>query len=193
MKPLMSTKEIEMFQLYLQKSKTYVEYGSGGSTCLACKTECIEHITTIESNDNWVNKIKQDDSVKQRLEKGSIVFIVIDILGNPHFWGFPINNTKKENWPLYSQAIRTTSNTPPDMILIDGRFRVACAIQAFLLSDATTMILIHDYENRSHYHIVLEFLDVVEKVDTLVVFRKRTDIDDIRLEQIYDTYKYDAR
>ncbi len=49
--------------------------------------------------------------------------------------------------------------------------------------------MIHDYTFREYYHIIEEFLDIVETTDTLVIFGKKTEIDIGKLNQLYEEYK----
>ena len=51
-------------------------------------------------------------------------------------------------------------------------------------------IIIHDFWDRAYYHIVLEFLEVVERVDTLGIFRIKLDIDKKIVESILIEYEF---
>lgn len=191
----MTDDEIQVFESYLLKATIYFEYGSGGSTCMASRMENIHWIHTTESNEKWVHELKKNPDVEKRIIKKQILFTVIDIGGNPQFWGYPQNESKKFNWPSYSQAI-CISKYIPDLVLIDGRFRVACAIQVMIHCHESTIICIHDYLNRKHYHCLENFMDVLEKKDTLIVFRKRQDISTEErkiMDEMYEKYKYDAQ
>lgn len=189
----MSHKEIETLQKYLQDCRVYVEYGSGGSTCMASKVRSIEHICTIESNEKWIEEVKKQPDVVDRVANSSIQCVIVDIHGNPHFWGYPLNDQKKENWPVYSQAIREVLPRVPDLVLVDGRFRVACVVQVVMTCTDNTIICIHDYTGRLHYHAVESILELIEKVDTLAVFRRRKEVDIEEAKKLYEAFKYDAR
>lgn len=43
------------------------------------------------------------------------------------------------------------------MVLVVGRFRVACFVYSLLCAQTRTIILFDDYANREHYHAVEEF------------------------------------
>ena len=49
------------------------------------------------------------------------------------------------------------SPVKPDLVLIDGRFRVACFLHSRLAAEAGTPSLFDDYTNRPQYHLVEEF------------------------------------
>ena len=63
------------------------------------------------------------------------------------------------------------SSSPFDVVLVDGRFRTACALQAWFVSANSTVVIIHDWTDRRQYYIVLDYFDVVEQVDSMIVLR----------------------
>jgi hypothetical protein len=196
MRPCMSNKEIELFNKYLNTFHIYVEFGSGGSTYLASVNTNIKYICTIESCLMWIDKVKEQESVQTRLAQQQIEFIHVDTGANPHNWGFPSNQNKKENWPLYSAAIlKSNIYTTSDkiLVLIDGRFRVACAAQSACVVKPDSVICIHDYMNRSHYHVVDKFLEMIESIDTMAIFKRRANINNEEIMKIYESYKFDYR
>jgi hypothetical protein len=64
-----------------------------------------------------------------------------------------------------------------DLVLIDGRFRVACALEAVLRCSPDTTLVIHDFWNRPVYHGLLPYLDELERCATIGVFRIRRGFD----------------
>ena len=46
----------------------------------------------------------------------------------------------------------------PDLVLIDGRFRVASFLTSLRECKVGTKIIFDDYEFRAHYHIVEDFI-----------------------------------
>jgi len=75
----------------------------------------------------------------------------------------------------------SSSSTTPivaDVVLVDGRFRVAVALKALWHIDAATVVLIHDWPpRRAAYSRVLAYYDVVDAVDDLVVLARKPDLD----------------
>jgi len=53
---------------------------------------------------------------------------------------------------------------------VDGRFRISCILQACLHCSARTKIVVHDFFTRPYYFVVLPFLSVEKKEDTMGVF-----------------------
>ena len=60
-----------------------------------------------------------------------------------------------------------------DVVLVDGRARVACALTALPLLSAQGVVVIHDFTWRPYYNAVLEAFERVQTVGTLVVLRPR--------------------
>jgi hypothetical protein len=60
-----------------------------------------------------------------------------------------------------------------------------------LLNRNDAVIAVHDFWSRTHYHILLACLDVIEEADDLVVCRAKKDLDISALKRYYELYKYD--
>lgn len=184
-RPRMSEKEIQLFERYLKQAKSYFEFGSGGSTKLAAKNDV--EIFGVESDKQWVETLKK--------EVGPLCKVEYVDIGPTQAWGYPVNNTYREKYPDYSEAI-LQYDSAFDFILVDGRFRIACTLNAIKhtlekqKNIADTLIFIHDFWNRPNYHAVLMFLDIEEKVDSAGVFKLKNHIDIALLNKMLEEYKY---
>ena len=67
----------------------------------------------------------------------------------------------------------------PDTILIDGRFRVACALASLLNLERASpcALLVDDYDDRPHYRMLEDFADRVSMQGCMALFRKKADFD----------------
>ena len=172
--PFMSNDEILLLTTLLEKSKIYFEFGSGGSTYLALSCANILRIYSVDTDKKWLDKFEHP-----KLDK-----IYIDV-GSVGSFGDPLDQTKIENWKLYSESITKISSIP-DTVLIDGRFRVACGIKTWEKINDSTNVLIHDF-HRKEYQVLLELYNIIEKSNTLVVLRKKNS--DIDIDKMYNKYK----
>ena len=61
------------------------------------------------------------------------------------------------------------------MILIDGRFRVACCLKCFEGMSPNCTIAFDDFLNRPKYHVVLDYFDIVDytRNNRMVMLRKK--------------------
>ena len=82
-----------------------------------------------------------------------------------------------EDWKKYFQAYDSAYNA--DVILIDGRFKVATAMDIFEKIKNDTIVLIHEYQERPIYHILENFYQYVYHWDRLTAFIKKKEINSI--------------
>lgn len=155
----MSKPEKEMFRKYLQQSTHQFEFGSGGSTVRACKQPSIQSIVSVDSSNEWLIKV-QNECKSSRL---NTIFVNI---GPTKEWGQP-KLKSSESWEAQSKSF-DQRNPATDLVLVDGRFRVACAAQVAMHSKSKVMI--HDYWNRPAYHVLNTLFDKIDGVDTLGIF-----------------------
>lgn len=187
----MSDLEIELFSSILRESEFVLEFGSGGSSILA--VECsVTKLISVESDREWIEKIS--DQVNHINLSTEINFFFADI-GPTKEWGYPVDKCSISKWPNYWgkvwEAYPDLSNV--DCILIDGRFRVACALNALLYASDDALIVIHDFNNRSFYSEILKLTKVIKSIDTLVVLKKiKTISKNVLLEKI-ETFSHDYR
>ena len=52
------------------------------------------------------------------------------------------------------------------------------------------VIMFHDYTIREHYHVVEEFSEKTNTVDTLAIFKIKNNINLEKVEKLYQEYKY---
>ncbi len=185
--PRMTARETSLFESYLQRSKAYYEFGSGGSTKLATRHNV--EVYGVESDKFWVDTLKK--------EVGPLCKVDYVNIGPTKEWGYPVNDDNRDKFPRYSQAIMQHDKAF-DLILVDGRFRVACTLNAIRQTLAQqkniddTIIFIHDFWNRPDYHPVLTFLDMQEKVESAGAFKIKPEIDVEELMKMLDKYQYVA-
>jgi len=183
--PFMSEAEKALFKKSLERAGRYFEFGSGGSTVWACQAGLTVH--GVESDAAWV------DGLKQRL--GEACQVHAEDIGPTKEWGFPVSDAARHRFPAYGEAIHRHDQAF-DLILVDGRFRVACVLNAIRhtlnVADqpGETRLFIHDFWNRPHYHAVLEFLVEEESAETAGVFRIAEDIDPQRIAAVLEAYRF---
>jgi hypothetical protein len=172
MEIFMKPNDREIFKRELEKSKNYFEYGSGGSTYKASLTKK-ERIISVESDKEWHDKLKEKIENKTNIE-----FKYIDIKSKPNNWGNPGLGSTLEDWKKYSDVIKEIGEKESkkiDLILIDGRFRVACCLKCFKAINDECIIAFDDFLFRKQYHIVLNYYDIIEKTkdNSLVLLKKK--------------------
>jgi hypothetical protein len=174
--PELGKNDIKMYYRYLDKATVYFEYGSGGSTYQANLKPNIQKIYTVESDKTWMDKL---NSVITNNSK--ITYIYNEMGTKPHTWGYPCGRCLKTDLINYSEHIRNLSveeRSKIDLVMIDGRFRVACCLKCFDIINDSCYIAFDDFLIRKKYHIILVYYEIVEKTEDkrMVILRKKKNI-----------------
>ena len=151
--PFMEEEGINVFAGELLRSKVFLEYGSGGSTVMASRSPGLV-IHSVDSNPEFLNAVRGRCLLEN--PECNLSTYHVDV-GPAYAWGVPSDPTKANLWPFYCIKPWVELNnkgTKPDLILVDGRFRVSCFLVSLALSPLGTVILFDDYAERSQYHTV---------------------------------------
>ena len=84
-------------------------------------------------------------------------------------------------------------NLIPDLILIDGRYRILCALYVYKFlrkRNCSSTVIIDDYTKRSYLHIVENFFGG-QTIGRFGVFNKLKKCENI--DELIDIYSYDTR
>lgn len=183
MKIIMHPKEIDLFKEFISLSSSYYEFGMGGSTCLAVEL-VKDRIHAVDSDPVWV------DNVRTEVEKWDkdIQMNVVNV-GPTGSWGTPIGRDHEDIFQEYSLSITRTGYTDYDFCLVDGRFRVACFLQALLTMPADSVIAIHDYSPRPQYHVVEEFARPIAGTEQLRLFVRRPGVNMHTVSSMLERYR----
>lgn len=161
-----SVRECRLFLNHFHRNNTeYLEYGCGVSTLIAGLRA--KRAVSIEGSFEWYqNTTKLLRHYK--LEK-TVELRHADI--GPTGWlSYPIlSNATAHNYcvkPLKADELF-------DLILVDGRFRVACAAHAYHKLNNKGTLLVHDYRGRHHYHDINKLFTLTGFVQTLAVFKPK--------------------
>ena len=183
-----SKKANNFFLNKIKKSKKYFEYGAGNSTLAAKKYSNL--YLSVESDDHFGKFCIEEYNLK----------ILIKNFGPVTFYSWPILKffrkknltTKVKN---YTSAIKhfIRKNGCPDLILIDGRCRVFCALMVhnslMKYQKKKITVIIDDFKFRKHYSEIRSFF-YIKTVGRLGVINK---IKRINTNNLIQKYKYDFR
>jgi hypothetical protein len=142
------------FKNEIKKSRFYLEFGSGRSTLFAQKIK--KKFISIEGDKIFFN------IMKKKINNPSLRYYNIGLTYQysiPYFYyqKLVLNYSKSIFEELQRKKI------VPDLILIDGRFRVLVALQAHIFMSKIKKIIriiIDDYAQRYHYHILENFFKI---------------------------------
>ena len=170
-KPHMEPEGLELLSVSLKDSRCFLEYGAGGSTVLAGEMG-VGTIYAVESDRGFLDAVK--GAVAEIASGPTLIDHYVDI-GPTVEWGNPRDSSKAASWPLYASSIWSrilAGGSPrPDLVLIDGRFRVACFLATLVFARPGTTILFDDYHVRPHYHVAENFLKPIGRAGRMAEFR----------------------
>jgi hypothetical protein len=182
----MSPSEARMFEKFLACADRYLEFGSGGSTAMACGLVKSE-VTSVDSSAEWLRKVGEHCAESNLRIVPDLIHVNIGQTGD---WGYPTNEVEKEKWHLYYSGIWSRpSASNADLYMVDGRFRVACFMQAVLHCEQGAVIMVHDFRSRESYHVVRDVAREIAFSEELSAFVPRPGVRKLALE-ILDKNKY---
>jgi len=156
--PHMEQAGIAALSQHLASASVFLEFGSGGSSIMAAKSS-INRIYSVDSDKDFLAAVEK--KVRENgTPDGKYIPIHIDI-GPTGAWGYPTDLAYEARWPEYANtpwAMMREAEHQPDLILIDGRFRVACLLATMQSAPAGAIVLFDDYADSPAYHVVEEIV-----------------------------------
>lgn len=160
---MMEPREVDLVLKYLKGVKTYLEWGSGGSTLNYGKFPT-QRVVSIEHHREWCDKMpgllckaKLNDKVEYHC--------------------VPVNHQNSEGryyqYRAYVNEIERLKQPTWDFVLVDGRARVSCAIKLLSFLHTKSIVVVHDFERvmysgEDDYSLILKYYDVIERVGETV-------------------------
>ncbi|OWU83553.1 hypothetical protein ATO6_16865 [Oceanicola sp. 22II-s10i] len=150
-----------------ERASVILEYGSGGSTVMAAEMPG-KRITSVESDGAWARMMRAWFDANPPV---SPVKIVHHDIGPTKEWGHPETDEGWRKYPGYPLKVWETADfVQPDVVLVDGRFRVGCALATAFRTKKPVVVLFDDYVERTQYHGVEEFIGRPEFTGRLARF-----------------------
>lgn len=176
LEPHLDDVTLPLFGQMLRTCTFYVEYGAGGSTVFANRLG-VRGIS-VDVDRYYAATVRSALGINPSLQVAAV-----DV-GVTRQWGKPIilrrSRRRLARWARYARApfeIMAAGNHEcfPDFVLVDGRFRRACALNLALHASASereVALLFDDYyePNRQHYWSVESFLGKPERYGRAALF-----------------------
>ncbi|WP_421990358.1 hypothetical protein [Roseococcus sp.] len=170
LQPAMSPAEQRLLRDAAAGARAAVEFGCGGST-LALLEELSGPLVSVETDARWLARLRGEPGCVEAASNGLWCGIHAD-LGAVANWGWPRDPTRYADGPIYWNAPWMLC-PQPGFVLVDGRFRVACAMAALARLAPDGVVAIHDFWGREHYRPVLEFAELVGTTASLVLLARK--------------------
>jgi len=169
-------------------AEVILEFGSGGSTVLAAEMpgKCI---FSVESDKAWLRMMQEwfaDNPVADQTE----LHLVHADIGPTGAWGHPKDDRAWRRFAHYPLGVwRHTAFRHPDVVFVDGRFRVGCALATALHISRPVTLLFDDYANRARLAQVETYLGTPKQMVGRMAEFDVTPLS-LRGEQLIDIIKF---
>ncbi|MDR2694988.1 MAG: hypothetical protein LBC79_01225 [Deltaproteobacteria bacterium] len=173
--PYMNHEELRLFWESIPKGGVCLEFGMGGSTRLFFARGAAA-LYSVEGDLSFMKMVCDDPLLRAKFA-ANIFFPIYANIGQVGEWSVPVGHPTPI-WLNYHHNIwEKIAAQTLDFTLIDGRFRVACALQCFLRCRRNNMYLIHDFTIRPEYHLILKYADIMEQAGSSVLLKRRSRVD----------------
>lgn len=195
--PAFAPEAIDWFRAALPGLSGYIEYGSGASTILAARAGV--RTISMESDPRYAA------AVRAALPPDAPVTVLDARIGLTEEWGYPVwtrrSRERVASWRQYALAplaLAEREGWVPQLVLVDGRFRAACALaaaRAIARAGKSGEILFDDYAGRPYYAAVEKHLGKPRMIANAALFtldRGRTDeygITDAVIDEAAEDYR----
>jgi hypothetical protein len=183
----------QAFLQMIRDARNYLEYGSGGSTVLAARLN--RSFISVDTDRYLLNAVRKKVgplAPNQHLEHVKIGWT--KIYGYPVFTSPSAGNRKR--WKAYLETPWrfVEQGALPDLVLIDGRFRVAAALTScvHLTDSQDSRILVDDYIMRPYYHVIESYAQLVEIQGRMAIFKPPVTLP-ADIQEAIDRYLIDCR
>lgn len=145
--PLMKPEAVARLRELMGGAGCFLEYGAGGSTMMAGEVG-VPQIFSVESDKDFLDAVAlafAGSGTASRLHTHHV-----DV-GPTKEWGHPADTKAARSWPNYALGIWDVLRRErwmPDLVLVDGRFRVASTLASALHLHPGSLIWLDDYVGR---------------------------------------------
>ena len=183
---MMRTDQKELLARYVTDKHSYFEWGSGGSTDTFPRLLAPGALTvSVENYMPWCQKLKVLPYLQCKMAKQELRFschdpgVVLKTSGNI------VQHKDIGTYTAYIDAIRGTWWRPKsndgsnpdkylifhtfDVILVDGRSRVACALNALEYMNEKSVVIMHDWQRYFDNALLLKYFHVIDASKPILV------------------------
>ena len=161
-----------------------LEYGTGGSTLMAAEMPG-KVIFAVESDRYWLSMMR---AWMVAHPGASTVNLPRADVGPTRRWGHPRNELRWRQYADYPLGVWDRDDfVHPDVVLIDGRFRVGCFLATILRIVRPVTVLFDDYLPRLKYRAVEDWFEPMQFIGRMAQFQvSPVVLDPVRLRHVID-------
>lgn len=191
LKPALSPGEQALLRAAAAGRGAGIEFGCGGSTALLLEAG-LPRLLSADSDPAWLRRVLAQPPCRQAQEAGRLRLLHVDI-GPTGAWGWPQDASRAAQWPAYWREPWEAAGEA-DFVFVDGRFRVACALNSLARLPAAGVLLLHDFWSRPSYQApLLRHFTLLGSAGTLALLAPRRPLDAALLAADLIAHATDAR
>ena len=108
----------QLFKSEVKTATVYAEYGVGKSSIWVLQNTSAQ-VLAVDTSEHWINHVRTQAKAADRFD---VTWVDLGPIG----WaGRPNNFDRRSQFKDYIQSVWSRT-AEPDLVLVDGRFRVAC-------------------------------------------------------------------
>ena len=191
LEPAMTGAEQDLLRAALSGRRAGLEFGCGGSTGLLLEAG-LPRLLSVDTDAAWLARVAADPRCGPAHAAGRLRLLHLD-LGPVGAWGWPADSGSLARWPSYWRDPWETAGEV-DLVLVDGRFRVACALYGAPRLSPEGVLLVHDFWPRPAYRVpLLRHFDLMGSAGTLALLAPRRPLDAALLATDLSAHGFDPR
>jgi len=152
--PWMTPNQTVAILKLLKPHHIMLEWGAGGSTILF--SPFVGKYYSFEHQKDWFFAIR-NELIKNKIGHNVVLHYIEAI---------------NDNFKEYVRKMEDLKDKKFDIVLIDGRRRVHCAVQALPYINEDSYVILHDAE-REKYQSILKYYNLLAKVENLYILKKK--------------------
>lgn len=187
LRPAMSAAEQALLAAAVADRRAGLEFGCGGSTGLLLAAG-LPSLLSIDSDRAWLERVAAANA--PAMAEGRLRLLHVD-LGPTGAWGYPTDAASLPRWAAYWRDPWEAAGEV-DLVLVDGRFRVACALAGRPRLAPGALVLVHDFWSRAVYRgPMLRHYDLVGNAGTLALLAPKPAADPVMLAVDLTAHAFD--
>lgn len=175
----------DLFKEEVNDAEIYGEYGCGKSTKWVLNNTSAK-VIAVDTSKDWINEVENDTAKNH--DRLNIHHVDLGELGK---WGRPTSYVRREFFADYTDYLWNQAEKP-DLVLVDGRFRVCCFLTCLKFAEEGTRILFDDYTDRAYYHFVEKYVSRFKECgrQCLFIVPPKRSIDFAELDRDIDAFRH---
>jgi hypothetical protein len=173
--PALAPGEQALLRAVVAGRRAGIEFGCGGSTVLLLEAG-LPRLLSVDTDPAWLRRVLDHPACRAAEAARRLRLLHVD-LGPVGAWGWPRESGRAAQWPGYWREPWDVTDSA-DFVFIDGRFRVACALNSLPRLAPDGVLAVHDFWSRAAYQgSLLRHCELLGSAESLALLTPRRPLD----------------